>query len=395
MRLRALPVLSLTLAALSLLVARPAAGSPPEPANPLKLSFKVIMYEGGAPSYYPLGDEEGASMGHVITHFRRLPGAAPEGRAATVRKLLLNHSREGNGARVSVFAHGEGGAWTEEEKVAEYFVAEGEEYTVMELLSYGIEPLKVGVVRRANAEVPPPSVSNRTTSVEVVSIEVKEAGPTYELRLRNNSGKRIRAVEVRMLKNEQPGGSRSRFFSGVEPCAAPGESWTMTLEFGWNFKVGEGGHQIEPPNRVIVDSALFADGSYEGDAGFAARAAAEDFGRRAQLARALSLLESWRAPARASALHAHADLTARFKTLRTTADDALMTQFARLYPGLSSAETAGASAAVEQGLRHVRGRVLLDLERLGKKLSSETDLDSLREWAKQRAEMVRRVMAAR
>ncbi|HEX8191102.1 MAG TPA: hypothetical protein VF586_22270 [Pyrinomonadaceae bacterium] len=341
-----------------LLSALAAAAQTPPPEPPVKLSLMAVIFEGAGPTFYPLADDDKKGMGAVIRDFRRLPSARFMG-GPPVDTVVLFFSREGAAARVSVEAHRGGESARERLKVAEYVVGEGRMYALTQLAAYGVEPIRLGVVRRAEVELTPPRVDNRTKAVEVSEIKVHAEGPSFELVLRNASGKDLRAVEIEEYRGWTPKGPPPLYNWKAMPPVKPGKSFSVTLEFGWNSKATREGHAVEPPDRVSVRSALFTDGSYEGSSLFAARAEALREGRRIQLGLALEMLrESGEAPADFAFVQG---LALRVGMLATVADWPAVNAFAERYRVYGGEELERLKSLIESGMQLQRAVMLDDL----------------------------------
>jgi hypothetical protein len=352
----------LLLAACSFILAAGQARQGQTPQNrpaPNRLSLRVVIYEGAAPTFYPVGDADKSVGSGLIRDFRRLPSAIWRN-DTRVRSLLVSGSREGARVRVSVYAYGEdfapGGL-----KLAEYLAGEGEEYAVTQLIGYGIEPLRVGVVRRAEVKLTPPRVDNRTRGVEVAAVDVHENVPSFEMTLRNVSDKKIRAVEIEEMRGWRPKGGPPLFDWKSRPPLRPGGVWKVTLEVGWNSKMTPEGHVIEPADRVVVASVLYTDGSYEGDSLFAAKAGAFEAGRRAQLARALEIM---RATATGDAREDAREIASRVAALECVAEWSAVVEFAERYPAVYGHELDGIKDSLEEGMRWQRSFVAVELNGL-------------------------------
>lgn len=246
--------------------------------------------------------------------------------------------------------------------------------------------MRVGVVRRVDVELKPPSIDNRTQAVEVTSIKIHREAPSFELTFRNASGKHIRAVELTEMRGWRRKGPPPNFDWRGMAAIRPGESWKVGLEFGWNSKAGEAGHMPEPPDRVVINSVLFTDGTYEGDSTFAASAEAYKSGRRAQLTRVLDTIREageWPgADPRVFARH----LGTLVLQLDCTADWAAVVELAGRYPSLPYGGLEELKKSIEAGMSAQRGAVLNELRTYasapdgeGYQAVTRAELKSLRE----------------
>ena len=396
MKMRRALVISLLVAA-STLLSRPAAGQTLESSLTPKLSLKVIIFEGSAPTYYPLGDKEKSGTGAVIRDFRRLQWRPPLGGEAPVYSVTLGFHREDGRARVRVSVHYDPDSSMDEVKVGEYTVGEGEEYTVAELASYGVEPLRLGLVRRVAVKLSPPHVVNHLRSVEVTAIDIHEEEPSFELKLRNVSEKSIRAVEIRESRGDAFKGNPQQYVGEGKFTVAPGATLRAKLEFGWNHKATPEGHAVEPPDRVTISSVLFTDGSYEGAAGYATRMAAEGLGGKTQLLRALKIMGEWRAIPGLGLRDALTELRSRIGALGYEPEASHLDELTRRYPELSPGELEDMKNSVRAGMKKVRADLLSELKRHIRVARPEMDAEAgarwIDAWLKGRRDLYERVLA--
>ena len=334
----------------------PAAAQSPQEPEPARFSLMVRTSPADAPSFYPLGDKEGAGSSAVIGGLRKLPSARLLG-GAPVDTLALNFFRQGEAARVTVYVHRGGESARESIRVAELFVGAGRAYAVTQLTAYGVEPLVLSVVRRAGVELKPPRVENRTTAVEVAEVKVHPEVPSFELVLRNVSEKELRALEIEEYRGWQRKGPPPMYDWKAASPVKPGGTLRVTLELGWNSKAGAGGHAVEPPDRVVIGAALFKDGSHEGNSLFAARAEAFREGRRVQLGRVLGLLRETAELPGVEAAAAARELAARVALLECVAEWADVTEFAGRYALARGEELDRIKSQMEEGMRWQRSAV--------------------------------------
>src|SRR5687768_11876495 len=337
------------------------------------------MFEAVAPTSYPLADKDKASSAAIIRDFRMLPRAWPSG-GAPVDTVVLTFSREGPGARVKVYAHGGSEHARQSLLVAELTVAEGQEFSVTQLAAYGVEPLTLSVVRRAEVELVPPRVESKAPSVEVGEIKVRPEVPSFEPVLRDASRKEWMAVALEDYRNSRPQGAPPSYDWRMGAAVEPGRTLSVTLEFGWSHKLTAEGHAVEPTDRVVIRSALFADGSYEGESGFAARAEALRVGRRAQLSRALELL---RAAAESGGDHASVrELASRVGALECEAEWTQVSELAGRYGLFHGDELEKLKAQIEAGMKLQRATVLAELNAYVARVAPATDPAVTRAWLK-------------
>jgi hypothetical protein len=351
-----------------------------EKPRPTRLSLKLVMYEGAGPTFYALGDADGAGGGAVAKNFRSL--ASARFRSAPVHTLVINFSRKGDGARAVVYAQSGADESFREEKVAEYVMGEGDEYAVAQLSAYGVEPLRLGVVRRAEVELKPPSVQNRTRAVEVVEIKIHEDAPSFELTLKNVSTRDVSAVEIEERRGWEPKGAPPLFNWKSLPLIKPGKTFKVVLEFGWNSKLAPEGHVVEPADTVVINSALFSDGGYEGSSLFAAQAQAFRVGRRAQLERALEVMRGWDEPPAYDTREVAKELASKVLAFECAAEWETVTELAGRYSISQGAELDRIKSYVEEGMQWQRSALMRELIPFVRNEYPSSDPRALRDWMK-------------
>jgi hypothetical protein len=125
-----------------------------------------------------------------------------------------------------------------------------------------------------------------------------------------------------------------------------------------------GGYANVPPDGVTVASALFADGSYEGEVQPAAQAAAYYEGYRLGLARVLELIRRAADSPQADGPGAVADFAKSVGDMSREADPSVAERVLNSYPELPEADRAGIRSSVEVPLSWLRQDLLAQLRPL-------------------------------
>lgn len=388
MKLRLQANLVRALAACLLAALAASAQSPPtEP--PVKLSMRVAIGARGAPSFYPLSDEEGKGGG--ATYGIRQLSSARLVSGPPVDTVTVKFLREGNGARVNVYAHRGSGENRESIKVAECVLGEWQSCVATQLAAYGVEPFYVSVVRRVEVELVPPQVENRTHAVEVGEVKIHPEVPSFELVLRNASDKDLRAVEIEEYRGMEPKGPPPLYNWKGTPPVKPGKTFSVTLEFGWNSKATQEGHTVEPADRVRIKSVLFADGTYEGSSLFAARAEAYREGRRIQLGRVIEMLRALEAaPVDYPTLQG---LAQRVELLETAADWTAVNTFAERYSVRDGDELERLKGQIQSGMQLQRAAALNELHSFLRHTVQASDVVWAQRWVKAMRERYEKLLA--
>ncbi|HEV2860299.1 MAG TPA: hypothetical protein VGX48_04775 [Pyrinomonadaceae bacterium] len=353
----------------------------------------MIIFDGAAPTFYPVADDEKSGGGSgVVRGFRRTSSARGAG-GPPLDTVTVYFRREGAGVRVKVQAYFGAGEPREGLQVADCFLTEGQECVAGKLSGYGVEPLRLGVVRRADVELSPPRVDNRTRAVEVTGIEVRDEEPSFVLKLRNASDKHIRAVEIKEMRGWRPKGSPPHFDWKAMTALKPGEEWRVKLEFGWNSKTIDGVHTVEPPNRIVISSVLFTDGTYEGDSAFAAKAEAYKLGRRSQLARVLDIMREVEESPSGDVRDAARQIGVRVEMLDCTAEWGVVVELAGRYSASANGQLEEIKSSVEAGMEWQRSAVVDEMRAYANAPAPPTELGKVRAWIKSWRERHEQILA--
>lgn len=286
---------SLTL--LWLLLAFPFATAAQEKQSPTEPGGLVVQigFPGRpAPAFLPVPPANAKRSAVWTPIFDRVAGFQPEPGTPPVRAVNIASSAEGDAARVDVSLFVGVQSFDKEVQVASYLLHEGEHVALKELAAFGVEPFEIAAVRPNISAPPLPSVSTRTTSLEVIGLEpTKSTIPAYKLSLRNLSSKNITALQVDVFE-----GSRLRLSGsphgqkGLPLIPAGAVLETNVLGAKDTTMTRFGYEPASPPfQTIVVTTLVFEDGSYEGDPAPALRINARTAGERIQLKRAISALK--------------------------------------------------------------------------------------------------------
>lgn len=172
-----------------------------------------------------------------------------------------------------------------------YTLAEGETRVAEELKAFGVTPIEFRVVRVRRQAYAPPFFESRVSALQLVGIEARETlFPSYTVRLRNLSGKDIAAFDTNFF-NERGHrlASRSQHPQN-ETLIKPGDVYELRVSGGDGGEMTAEGLVPDRLQKVLVQTVLFTDGTFEGEAQPAAEMSALKLGRKLQLTRAVALM---------------------------------------------------------------------------------------------------------
>lgn len=361
----------------------------PAPAEPL--SLKSQRFRTDQPGYCPLSAAN-CGMTFYDTYFRRLDSWKQEEGARRVISVSAASCLEGESVHITVKLHRGERFYESDELVDSFRLRAGEEYTVEKLRQHGIEPYVFAVVKRLRAGAAPPRVENLTQSIQVEDVRVDEEAAALRIRLRDVSGRMPMAVQLEVRRGRESLGFMPRLGERGRPVINTGQ--TVEIKYALGAVADPKGASVtQVPDTLVVESALFADGGYEGKPGPAATAAAQIEGFNLQLARIVPLLDEAFAWPAAETRAAAARLLSRVEALDTKADPAAVEELRRRFAGLPAEQLELLGGNVEWGMHHMRGELLAELRSLS--ASPDARLPSFADWLRAKHESFAERLARR
>jgi hypothetical protein len=348
-----------------------AARQTPAPV-PSGLVLQVVYFEGAPPAFH-LVSRGPEMLGGWFGRFKTVP-RPPAKDALPVRAVDIVSRVEGEGVQIRVSVLAGERHFDRKEMVGTYTAGVGEQVVVKELERFGVEPFRLTVLRLSPNPAAPPVVVNKTQSVEAsITAFDSSKGVSARLTLRNLSAKRVLAVEYRETREGRVIWTRFAAEEDGRPLLEPGGVHTSGLSQVHRGEVTpEGLYVPHAPETILVATAVFEDGTYEGEPAAAARAAARNEGARLQLTRALALLRK---------MSAKSGDAARLKTqvtaLDSAADASAVASILKRYAGLGESERELAKSAAEVSMHRIRKELLDELAALEKE---PADTGKLGEW---------------
>lgn len=285
--------IGLLASAIIFFAANPIPGQQPAAARPNHFALEVIARRDLPAAYQPVPGPDAAFDGGWFFRLGHISSWQPPAGSLPVRSVRIMSKLGAGGVRVIVSVQ-LGEALVEDEKyVADYIAREGEQTSIATLRQFGIEPIQITLVRVMPTVPSPLTISNKTKSIEVISIEASNSALAgYILTLRNTAARDIKAFafhltaagkEILQGQLQNPAGLSfisARDFVKTEPIGP--RSGAMTA-------VGYQPTTLQNPD-LEISTAVFADNTFEGDETEAAMIVGRDQGRKAQIERILPLL---------------------------------------------------------------------------------------------------------
>ena len=350
---------------------------------PTGLALEVTYLKGREPAYDVVHPNGPAPRGAWYGLFGRLPDWRPAEGSLPTRAVNVVSRLEGDHVRVVVSVH-QGERFHEKEAfVSTHLMRVNEGVEVGELTRFGVEPFALKVVRVGALPTNPPALVSRAPSIVLAGVAT--AGdttlPTYRVSVQNLSAKDVVALGVEVHVGGERQLSAIRQGREGERLMAGGGTYELELPGANEARpTAEGYAPAAPPDQeVLVTAAVFADGSFEGNARTAARFRAFVYGRRAQLARIVPLLREALAGANdADGAAAAKSFHERVSALGDRADEADVKALLKEFPALDRG--ADLKQTIEITMNGVKREVLREVEKFALTEVEQPGAGDFRAW---------------
>ncbi len=357
---------SLVLAVVLLLV-RGAFAQQPEPSRALGRALEIRYSESARPMYWTI--PASSSGGSIVLSdlpwdpsWNRADNTLPQALA-----IRLRSGTEGNAVQVDVSVLLNVLTTKDtlntlkslpEEIVGSYFAHLNQSVILEGLVRYGIEPLEIKVVTNKPSTPNPPKIVNKTVSLRVEAVE--EDLTSYRLSLHNVGPLAITAFATWVLDQN------SRKISGRSVDSGPSGP-VIPREAVYRVQVEKGlvGGSASPerliatppqPVQVVIQTAVLANGIYEGDEGETALILGLRLGRKLQGIRVMAILKNMLEKT-VSAEQVFTDTIAQVRALPVRADRLTVEEGMAQYPALPASASRIFQEGVQRGLAAGQGRM--------------------------------------
>ncbi|HKO42744.1 MAG TPA: hypothetical protein VJU84_05615 [Pyrinomonadaceae bacterium] len=324
---------------------------------PTGLALEITYFKTLPPAYSPVAGSCCKPGGAWYALFGRIPADASQPASLPVQAVDVRSKVEGEFVRVlvSVFL---GDRFHEtKEEVATYELKENEGVRAVGLTKFGVEPFDIKVVRVNPNLSYTPSVLIKAPSISVVGIELKNTTlPSYKLTLHNTSNKNVVAIAVNVLAdNKVRASSLPQGIQGRILIEAGGTE-ELTVNAAYQAQKTTQGYRPEPqPNQeIVINSVVFDDGSFEGDAQMAATFTAFVAGRKIQTAKLIALMDSTLKETNLNVPAALEKLKTQAELLSTDAEPSVIDQLRSSFPRLTISESNRLKTSVDVALQGVK-----------------------------------------
>lgn len=373
-------IIALLASAIIFFAVNPILSQPAADPRPTHFALEIIARSDLPATYQPVPGLEAAFEGAWFFRFGRVASWRPTAGSLPVRSVRVMSKLGASGVRVIVSVQ-LGAKLVEDEKyVADYIAREGEKTSIATLKNFGLEPIQITLVRVTPTVPSALTITNKTNSIEVISIEAANSTlPGYVLTLRNTAARDIKAFafhlnaagkEVLQGQLQNPEGLSfipAGDFVKTEPIGP--RSGAMTA-------VGYQPATLQNPD-LLISTAVFADNTFEGDEAEAAMIVGRDQGRKAQIERILPLLREAAKTEDRNLIDTLAWLKQKVAGLP---DDAPESVSAKMYNDFAKTSRSLVLSSIEAGAHLIKLEVLNEITVFQERLSRSIGQRDFAKW---------------
>lgn len=249
-----------------------------------------------------------------------------------------------------------------------------------EMKQFGFQPYTIKVV---NAQVPRTVVQ---TVSKVPSLQIAIVGEdrqSYKLVVRNTSPRAVTGIVI--ARSYQNGRQGLEGYDDLRSMIAPGADYEFKMDSN-NVNCASTDSSMPGPVScpIVLEGAIFADGTYGGDAGPLANVEARYRAERTQRQRLTELLQSTLGDSSLSDAAKIAQVRSGVSQLAENPDPAIIDQIQSRYPDLPDAARVDMEASMRASFQMEKRIILDSLKEFEESSGESSTAESLAKWLKQK-----------
>ena len=359
-------------------------------STPTGVALEVTYFKGKPPTYQTVPGIDSKANGSWYALFRRVPSWQLPAGELPVQAVNVTSRLETAGIRVYVSLFRGTRFHEKEEQVASFLIREDEKISVRELGQFGLEPFEIKAFRVTPTLADPPTARSNAESIAVIGIEpVRSTLPTYKIKLQNLSGKDVLALGVELFVNNRKRLSSLPQGKEGQPLIAAGGSYDLIQSIAKGARPTLIGYEPDtPPNQqVVIATAVFRDGSYEGNARTAATFRAFLLGRKLAAEKLLGVIRKLSSSPETTTSAAASSLKTQVSAMLSDSDIALVDVVLRDMPAITVNEKLELKGAVDIASNGMKTDFLKELQSF---IDEPSGPAAFREWLKRKSEGYRK-----
>jgi hypothetical protein len=327
-----------------------------------RFAIEIPSQEGSLPTYAMVNEDPGVIYSTFLYDLHKLANPTPDTRQASA--LALESKVVGDEVFITATAiFGDVDASTMDaalrdvphQLLATHSGKLNDSVTFPELESIGLEPITLRIVMAQSDAPYRPLLRSQAPSMQIDYAPLNRISGT--LAVHNLSGKAVNAFRLGNSRETGPGPGQAdtiaqeSYKGNLSALIAPGSSFQVQMGRPQSAKTVNGKFVEDPTPSIVLEAALFADGSFEGNARFVAEMAAREFGSTLQHRRIERLAEPILAESDLGDGAKIERLRAEIKRLPIDLDPATISEFHSQYSALPNDALAGAESDIRAAMK--------------------------------------------
>jgi hypothetical protein len=296
-----------------------------------------------------------------------------------VQAIRIVPEVEGDAVRVKVSTMYGERLFDKELLVATYLLTIDDKVRVDELKKYGIQPFALRLIKVFPSTANLPTVVTHAPSISALSVQPNDSSiPSVTVKLRNLSYKEIVAIGVKVFAGDKIRTNGVPRGNEGHNLIEAGGLYDYPVRIAQVAQAGPNGYvPVSAPNqKVLITAVLFRDGTFEGDAEMASRAAGYNLGAKIMLGKMLPIFDQALAAGDANPIAVLEELRSRVSALTADVDPKVAEELAGKFPSLSTEEAGGLKNIIDIGSGGIKTDMLKSLDADKVLPSDQTSKDS-------------------
>lgn len=243
--------------------------------------------------------------------------------------------------------------------VGDFRLTPNQRATVTEVSKFGMAPIRVGVMKIIRGQAGKPQFTNLTQSVSLQSMEVMSLPDPFKLTLKNTSDQDLIAIQYNAFGPRGFLGLKWLSPGLLTPLIKSGQNYALTVNSEDNSCSGEEGYRPNQTRRIDLVSAIFADGTYQGEPALPALIKGTALGNKRNLLNVVQTIGHI-----SDATQLSQQLINLEEGMNEEAEVTLVETLRSMFPMLTPESTPALTNYVRSGMHEVKVNLKRDAQRL-------------------------------
>ena len=240
-------------------------------------------------------------------------------------------------------------------KVGEFKLNPNQRTSVPGVAQFGLSPIRVGVLKIVRGPAGKPSFENLTQSISLETMDVGNLPDPFKLTLKNNSAQDLVAIQYNTFGPRGFLGLKWLSPGLLTPLVKVGETYKLEVNSEDNSCGGDEGYSPNQTYRIELVSAVFADGTYEGQTGLPVLIKGTALGNRKNLERVVGTMNYITDPGELAQL-----MNQLQEGMGEDAEPYLVERMRAMFPTLAADANDGFISFIRSGMHEVKMNLMRD-----------------------------------